>query len=287
MSKKIDKARYYPPEAMPFILCVACVGMVLEHSEKAMDLYDKVIECHDLPGCRKILDKLGGEIPKREGLLKLIVKESGYDYKKPPERENVGIPYMRGLLRGGLSLASKYRDKFLPWVLKNRSVNRDFIKLINRINDLIKIGFNNESDSANGKYKITASGSNLLANVICLKSLVEYCGLKLTEWEKYKVVKIGKRTYDMADVLNDEVTNRMHRYLVKNYKNSKFALKHDNKIEKVAWLWYQCRVAYSGPAEFCRSRDFISEETLDPNDIDKEIRDCDLAVGYPRGKPNE
>ena len=99
MSKKIDKARYYPPETMPFILCVACLDMVLDHSDRSRKLYDRVMECHELTGCHDVMSRLEDEIPEGTNLLKRIVKESGYDYKKPPERENIGIPYMRGLLK--------------------------------------------------------------------------------------------------------------------------------------------------------------------------------------------
>jgi len=40
MSKKkqsMDRARYYPPEMMPFALCSACLDIVLEQWEKARE----------------------------------------------------------------------------------------------------------------------------------------------------------------------------------------------------------------------------------------------------------
>jgi hypothetical protein len=281
-SKSKDKARYYPPEMMQYLFCGVCLEVVLENSEKARALYDEIIECHDLPGCREVMDKIEEIVPKGELLLKRIVKESGFDYKKPPERKNVGIPYMRGLLKGGASLASKYKNEILPWALKRKGISRDFIKLIGRINELIKVGFNNESEQSKGKYKITAFSTNSLTFVIVLRSLAEYCRLTLAEWERVKVMKISGRVYDMADIVNDEITARMHRDLVKNYKSSGFALKHDQKLKSIAERWYQCRVVNTGPEEYCRLMLINKGITLYPANISNEIKECDEAVGYPR-----
>ena len=73
-SNKRDNAHYYPPETMPFVICVACLNVVLEHSEKARKLYDKVMECHELTGCQEMLEKLEVVIPKGEELLKRFIE---------------------------------------------------------------------------------------------------------------------------------------------------------------------------------------------------------------------
>ena len=123
--KNKDQARYLPPEAMPYILCGQCLDVVLENSEKARELYDEIMGCYDLPGCQELLDKAEEIIPKGEALLKNVVKESGFDYKKPPEAKTLGIPYMRGLLKGWAGVAAIYKDKITPWALKRKRINRD------------------------------------------------------------------------------------------------------------------------------------------------------------------
>ena len=106
-----DKNRYYPPEMIPFALCSACLDVVLEQSEKAAETYEEVIECLSLPGCQETMDKVGDMIPDRANLLKELVKKSGYDVNKPPSREAFGIPYVRGLMKGGLGLFKGYANK--------------------------------------------------------------------------------------------------------------------------------------------------------------------------------
>jgi hypothetical protein len=277
-----DKARYYPPEVMPYLLCGVCLEVVLENSEKARDLYDEIIECHELPGCRELLDKAEEIIPKGDALLKNVVKESGFDYKKPPELKNIGIPYMRGLLEGWTGVAATYTEKITPWALKRKHINRDFKKLIRIINELIKVGFNKESDKAKGIYKMTAFTSNALMYVIYTRSLAEYCRLTLTEWERVGVLKIRGKIYNMADIWSDNVTARLHRDMMKNYKGAGFLLKHDQKLKKIAETWYKCRVMYSGPEEYCRKMLIDQGINLDPANISNEIKECDEAVGYTR-----
>jgi len=51
-----DKARYYPPEMIPFTLCSACLDIVLEQSEKANEVYEEVIDCFSLPGWQETMD---------------------------------------------------------------------------------------------------------------------------------------------------------------------------------------------------------------------------------------
>ena len=45
-----EKARYNPPEVMPFAYCSACLDIVLDENEKASLLYDEIVKCYKLPG---------------------------------------------------------------------------------------------------------------------------------------------------------------------------------------------------------------------------------------------
>ncbi|MFC1954024.1 hypothetical protein ACFLU7_00500 [Chloroflexota bacterium] len=277
-----DKSRYYPPEMMRFALCSACLDVVLSKSEKARELYDRIIDCHDLPGCRDAWDILGEKIPARSKLMKQIVKESGYDYNKPPQTSNVGIPFMRGLLKGGIDLVNKYQKKYQPLVLKNKTRSRDFETLIGRINEFIKVGFNNEVEQARGRYKITVVSSELLVSTISLWSLGEYYGVDLGNFQKLKVPR-GKKVHNLGDIVSGKIPDRMHRELATNYINAGFKLKHDQKLKGGAGLWYDCRVTYSGPEEYCRKMLINNEVELHPANVSNEIKPFDEAVGYPRG----
>jgi len=274
---------YYPPEIMPFAYCAASLDIVLHENENARHLYDEIIECHKLPGAIEIFNKLENEIPEGGELLKDIVKKAGFDYYKPPERENLGIPYMRGLMKGAFGLASEYVKRFTPWVLKGKNRNRDFRLLIGKIDELIKVGFNNESERAKGKYKVTL-GSEWLVWTVMARSLLESYELRLPDLGRVKIMKVGDRTYSMADVVNDETTTRIHRKLSKEYNDAGFLRKGDDTLDNVTWLWYQCRVAYSGPEEYCRKLLLDNGERLDSANVSNEIRDCDEAIGYPRRK---
>ncbi len=134
MSKKKSKQtkdsfQYYPPEMIPFALCSACLDVVLEQSEKAREIYDEVIECCSLPGCQETMDQIGEWLPDNKSFIKELVKESGYDINKPPNKEGFGIPYIRGLMIGGLSLIKGYANKLSPKVLKGKKRKRDLVVL--------------------------------------------------------------------------------------------------------------------------------------------------------------
>ncbi len=144
--KTKDKARYFPPEIMPFALCAACLDIVLEQSEKARELYEEIVDCFSLPGCQEIMVKAGEYLPDNKTLLKKLVKKSGFDINKPPSKDSFGIPYIRGILKGGYSLLSEYAGKITPRIWKGRRSKRDLMIIINKLTELIKIGFNREED---------------------------------------------------------------------------------------------------------------------------------------------
>ena len=278
-----DKGRYYPPEMMPFALCSACLDVVLEQSEKAEEIYEDIIECCSLPGCQETMDQIGEWIPDNKSIIKELVKESGYDVNKPPNKEGFGISYIRGLMMGGLSLFKGYAHKLTPKILRGKRRKRDLTLLLNKIDEFIKVGFNSETDQLNGKYKITIASSPFLFNTICISALSENYRQLLKQWERLKIIEYSGKTYNIADVMNDAVTARLHAYLNKQYKNAGFRLRHDQKLDNIAWRWYQSRVVYSGPEEYCRELLLEKGETLDPANVSNEIKECDEAIGYPRG----
>ena len=282
-SNSKDQARYYLPEMMPFGLCSACLDIVLEQSEKAREIYNEVIDCFSLPGCQETMEKVGDELPDNRTVIKNLVEKSGYDIHKPPSKEGFGIPYIRDLMKGGLILLSGYANKLTPRILKGKRRKRDLTLLIYMIDEFIKVGFNSETDQLNGKYRITIAGSPFLFSTIWISALSENCEQMLKTWEKFKLIEYGGKTYNIADLMNDAVTLRLHRYLTKQYKSAGFKLKHDQKMDNIAWRWYQSRVIHTGPEEYCRKLLLEKGEDLDAANISNEIKECDEAIGYPRG----
>ena len=45
---------YHPPEMLSFIYCLECLVVFISKSEKAQELYDRIVDCYDLPGCRDV-----------------------------------------------------------------------------------------------------------------------------------------------------------------------------------------------------------------------------------------
>jgi len=47
---------YYIPEAMPLVLCCACLILVFKYSKKAKGIYDHIVESYILPDIKGYLD---------------------------------------------------------------------------------------------------------------------------------------------------------------------------------------------------------------------------------------
>lgn len=246
-------AQYWPVEMQPFVVAAACVQIVLENSEKASLIYTEAKEAWGRKDCQKALSEVKIPFSSMLAAVDAVVSNKMADYSNPM-----------------YDIIEQYKD------------SEDFKYLISRINNFIKVGFNSESDQAKGRYKVTPSKDNWLFYAVFIGTVVDFSEER-ADWDTYKLVEFGGKVYDPTTFMDPEKSNRKHRRKVYRYKKFNWRLRHDQKIRDIAWHWYQCRVIYAGPTEFCQSRDFISEDTPDPNDIDKEIRDCDLAVGYPRG----
>jgi len=158
MSKKKQQAsHYYPPELTQFLWCTACMGVALERSEEAQEIFEDIIDCLDSPGIKETFEKVENELPDPKYLIEQVVKEAGYDVSKPPSVESLGITHIRGLFSGGISYISRYGNKYVSWALKTRRSKRDFQLLANKIEELIQVGFKN---------KIRPKDSEIIGQVI-------------------------------------------------------------------------------------------------------------------------
>ncbi len=51
-----EAAHYWPPEALPFAYVIACIDIVLLHSDEASTAYSKAIKALGLPGCQALIN---------------------------------------------------------------------------------------------------------------------------------------------------------------------------------------------------------------------------------------
>ena len=264
--------RYYPPELTQTLWCTACLGVALEQSEEAREILEDIIDCLDLPGINETFNRVENELPDSKYLLKQIVKEAGYDVNKPPSAESLGITHIRGLFSGGIRYISRYGDKYVSWALKTKRSKRDFQLLANKIEELIRVGFKN---------KINPSKAETLGQAIYVLAESVRNEMLLEQVDKAKIIRSGKRLFTVEDMLNRTMTAKLNRVATRNFKKSGFNLKHEDTVESTAMKWYQCRVVYSGPEEYCLKL-ALKGETEYPSNVSQQIKVCDEAMGYPR-----
>ena len=120
-----------------------------------------------------------------------------------------------------------------PWILEGKTRSNDLNLLLQKIKELIKVGFNNKTDQAKGIYKV--KGTYWLGQTINISALFENYRLMLKEWERAKILKIGDNVYNLNDIMTDKVTNRIHRNLTKQYKSSGFLQVRYQTLEKMAY----------------------------------------------------
>ena len=66
MSKKKQKrkeSRYIPPEMMHYMLCSACLGVVISENKQAKEIYAGIVECDYLPGYQMLQEEAGNLLP--------------------------------------------------------------------------------------------------------------------------------------------------------------------------------------------------------------------------------
>jgi len=280
---------YYLPESMPLVLCGACLVVVLLSSEKAREVYGKLVESYRLPGMQVVLSKLETELPRDK--LKAMWHENieGLRIRRCQEKEGgeslfPDVDFYKGFNVETTGIADWLTRRFES---EAESAGRsDLEHWWGLVGELIKVGFNRGADQVKGIYKVTAERSSLLVQAIQVRSLGEYKGIELVGEEGVTALRLGARTYDLTELLADSPTTRKHRVQTKSYKQGGYRLRHGDRIARMACLWYYCRVVYSGPEEFCmevwkRDTDTVK---LEASNVSNEIRACDEAIGYPRGE---
>jgi len=278
-----DKGTYVLPEVLPISLCGAVLAIVLEENDKAKLIFEQIKENCKLPGCQEAFIKFEKDLPKGQKIIRDIVKSAGYNIKKPPSREINQLKIGKDFIFGTKQLIENYTRKFTPWVKSNNQSNNDFQEVVASIAEFIAVGFNREREQAKSKYKVTALSSKALPLAVIMKAYLEVKPMNMKRYEQAPMYLHGKKIYSMRAVTSGKIPRRVQRALNKDFIGAGFKLKHDDKLDREAGWWYQCRVVYSGPEEFCREL-ALRGEVLDPANVSKEIKEFDEAMGYPREK---
>jgi len=285
-----QRAHRWPVEAVPMAYAMACIEVVLEESERAASVYKDLVSAYDRPGLQTLDNQIISAISdeknkelKRElvsaaseamlnvhkpwsDLMELATDTDAWDGLFEGPEEDGDTDSLRTEEHAGIS---------------------DLAYLMGLVLKFIVVGFNRESDLAEGKCKVFPSieAPCLLLGVLN-RSGWEHYGLSMEKLSnKYKAVQVGRKVYDLEDVMANHPTSRVHREIVAAAQSENLLLRHDEKFLKAARLWYQCRVAHSGIPEYLSAEAVKPSAPLEPPDIknlQKQVRPCDDAVGYQR-----
>lgn len=280
-------AGYLLPEVMPYLYCLGCLVIALKKSGKAKRIYDRIVESYKLPRLKSMFDMLQDMIPSGESMKNILKEESAPKVAQAKRELKLWFPDKDSFANVFEKILGSMPEAEPPLSEKETmKVVEDLTYWLNQVGDLIQVGFNRESEQARGIYKVTISSSQTLMLVILAMSFAESRGFELTEEDGEYTVKLDGKYYDITNTIAPENTDRGHRLITQGLKEYGYALKHSDKIAQVAERWYQSRVVYSGIGEYCNQSAFKGIRVSYAN-VSKEIKDCDKAMGYPRGKPVE
>lgn len=284
MNKSIEEPKlghYYLPEFLPFIYCFACLVIVLEYSKEAKKIYEEIKRYWELPGCKSLVKRTEEKVKDKKKLVNDILAASGISKNEDNTMKMEKAPALVGGLKDVISQYAYIEEVQL---LFNRGTKGDLEKVIKKIDELIKIGFNRESEKSKGIYKLTSETSGTLAETICLYSLYEIRRINLTLLGKLPAIIKRKKTITFEDLIENRAKRRSHEKLSHEYIKGGFRLKDEYSIAQKAKMWYGSRVIYSGPEEFCRESLLKNELDNVRSTVSHQIAEIDEAMGYQRAK---
>ena len=275
-----DPSLYLLPNMMPYLYCFAVLMVVLENSEKASKLYEDVKKCLELPCYSAFLDMLQQKMPNKEKLVKKIMDAS--EVKPKAQANEFDLSNLHPLLNGLSSVINDYGDEVMLRLLFKRKTVNELEQILKKLTLFVQESFNRESDKLKGIYKITTSSSPTLAMTIYGYCLAENKGIDLLGLTKIPAYKIRGKTYTMGDLLINKTSRRKFYKMVNEYEDAGFKLKHVVPMVDKAILWYNCRIKYQGPAEYCKQMSLNGNDHYDPANISHQMKEIDEALNYPR-----
>lgn len=253
-SKRDDAryAHYWRPEIQPLLVAAILVYIAATQSMEASRIYQQIMDEWAKPGCQSLLKEI------------IVLPVARYKEWRKAADENREYDSELDIW---MTLYEKYRQ------------SDAFKKLFGLIGEFIEVGFNRHKDLVQGKLMVTASRADYLNFAVVMLIAGTYL-------EKHPELG-GKTRYKFGgivlnvSVLYDEGDERVHSLHSKLFKGLGYQLSNDEKLKRVAVRWYQCRVVYSSPEEFC-IKSQLEGIDLNPANVSKEILLGDIATGYPR-----
>ena len=277
-----DTPHYWAEGSLPLAYAVACVEIVCESSEEARILYNRIIEAWSDAGIKAISDDIASIIPESgKGKIKNALLHPETELLPDPNRPFKQLEEMFTGLESNEDFLKDDDVEGLSW--KEWQGTEQLANLESLIEEFIIVGFNRESDIEKGRYRVIPSEkAPWLIWAVVIRTALESQEITLEKLRHfYKVRKHKGKIVDFHKVLKEQPMSRWHRKMVASSKAVNLKLKNDKTIVEAARRWYQCRIVYPSIGKFCDSE---SEKgiILEPNNIAKQIRPCDDAVGYIR-----
>jgi hypothetical protein len=259
---------YWPTESLKYGYAMACLEIVLLRSEKAKALYRDIVQSWGLPGCQAICQAakpyLSNILPNPnllQAFVQFIQKDVTFD-------------------RTGLR-------NFVAWLeseeFSQLTYYPDFQYLVSQVRELILVGFNRKIDQENKAWKVKPGSFPIV--IVELQALFDYYKKSPQDFFQAKI-QVNDKIYNLNDIPAIKHTTRERRAAtasaVKTFKEASFIQHHGESLLELADHWYQSRVVYSGPEEYCREHYRKTGIWLDSANITRYIAVIDQVTGYPR-----
>jgi hypothetical protein len=272
MEHKIEKslfpdAIYWPFKRLPELKLLAyanaCLETTLNHFEDARIIYYYgVIKSWDLLGCQKLISDFNKCKQDTKNYYKDLSRSVATNGKEP-----------------------KFPDSWVK-VMSESKDNDDLHKLLEYISLLIFAGFNRKNDIENNNPKILAGKSPYLVQTVFNSSLMYHLRVSpdLKNQDVISEVEVSNffAYYKLLYHPSSRFERRIRPIIKQKIAGMDFKLNHESKRLQDAEMWYGCRVLYAGPEEYSRENHKKNKIFLDPRNVDRIIKDYDIATGYPR-----
>jgi hypothetical protein len=278
-------SRYYMREAMPLVLCGACLTVVLEKSEQARGIYREIVESYRLPDIEAAFRRLESALPPRKVIGMLKDSMEALRIRRSEQNTESSLLHPDADLVVDLNdKACAYSYVFEQWFNLEREeiLSPDFRRWHELMNKLIRVGFNRKSDRDEGIHKVTGEQSQFLFFAIHMRAFAEYRGVGVVDNDEMMAAVKGRRVHDVTTFMRPRPTTRRYRRWTESYGRAGYRRKQDRIIERGAEWWYQCSVVYSSPAEFWKNEWTERNKLPDWSNVGKAIKPYDEAVGYAR-----
>jgi len=151
-----DTPHYWAEASLPLAYAVACVEVVSKSSEKARILYNRIIEAWSAPGIKAVSNELASIIPESaRGKIKNALLHPETELLPDP---NKPFKQLEEMFTGLEINEDFFKDDDMEELPPEEQQDAEqFADLICLIMEFIIVGFNRESDTEKGRYRVIPS----------------------------------------------------------------------------------------------------------------------------------